>query len=80
MKINVTFIETSFNNPIGFIFFHLGKPSIKKCVNKENILIYLDPLLPPPSKEIKNKEIFVPFLTPSLLSKIRKSDTFSEVF
>ena len=45
----------------------LGKPLIKKCVNKENVLIYIDPLPPPPNKEIKNKEIFVPFLTPSHL-------------
>ena len=35
----------------------------------------MDPLPPPP-----NKEIFVPFLTPSLLPKIRKSDIFSGVF
>ena len=39
-------------------------------------LIYLDPLPPPPNKEIKNKEICVPFLTPSLLPEIRKSDIF----
>ena len=39
----------------------------KKCVNKENVLINFDPLPPPPNKEIKNKEIFVPFFTPSLL-------------
>jgi len=49
-----------------------------KCVNKEIVLIYLDPLPPPPNKEIKNKEIFVPFLTPSLLPKIRNYDIFLE--
>ena len=32
---------------------YLGKP-LKKCVNKENVLIYLDPLTPPPNKEIQN--------------------------
>ena len=52
----------------------------KKCVKKEIVLIYLDPLPPPPKKEIKNKEIFVPFLTSSLLPKIRKSDIFLGVF
>ena len=42
----------------------LGKPLIKKCVNKENVLIFLDPIPPPPKKKIKNKEIFVPHWTP----------------
>ena len=45
----------------------------KMCVNKEIVLIYYDPLPPPPNEEMKNMEIFVSFLTPSLLPKIRKS-------
>ena len=72
---NITEIFKRFQN-----FPGKGKPSIKKCLNKEIVLIYLDPLPPSPNKEIKNKEIFVPFLTPSLLPKIRKSDIFLGVF
>ena len=48
----------------------------KKCVKKEFVLIYLYPLPPPPNKEIKNKEILVSFVTPSLLPKIRTSGIF----
>ena len=53
---------------------------MKKCLIKEIVLIYLDPLPPPPNKELKDEEIFVHFLTPSLLLKIRKPDIFFGVF
>jgi len=48
----------------------------KRSFNKEIVLIYLDPLPPPPKKEIKNKEIFISFLIPSLLPKIRNLNSF----
>ena len=35
-----------------------------------------DPLLPPPNKDIKNKDILLNFLTPSLLPKIRTYEPF----
>ena len=38
--------------------------------------IYIDPLPPPPSKDIKNKDILVSFLTPSHLPKIRTYEQF----
>ena len=41
----------------------LGKQSTKKCVNKEIVLIYLDPFPPPRNKEIK-KGNFCKFLDP----------------
>ena len=50
-----------------------GSHQKKKCVNKEIVFIYFYPLPPPPNKEIKNKEIFVSFVTPSLPPKIRTS-------
>ena len=66
------------------VFFIAGFPKgshqKKKCVKKEIVLIYLYPLPPPPNKEIKNKEILVSFVTPSLLPKIRTSGIFQGGF
>ena len=47
-----------------------------KCMNKDIVSIYFDPLPPPPNKDIKNKDILVSFLTPSLLPKIWTYEQF----
>ena len=56
--------------------FYLGKPSKKKRIYKDIGFICFDPLPPPPNKDIKNKDILLKFLTPSLLPKIRTYEPF----
>ena len=48
---------------------------LREAIQRKDIgFIYLDPLPPPLSKNIKNKDILVNFLTPSLPHKIRTYD------
>ena len=54
----------------------LGKPSKKKRIYKDIGFICFDPLPPPPNKDIKNKDILLNYLTPSLLPKIRTYEPF----
>ena len=48
----------------------------KKSIYKDIGFICFDPLPPPPNKDIKNKDILLKFLTPSLLPKIRTYEPF----
>ena len=55
---------------------HLGKPSKKKRLYKDIGFICFDTLPPPPNKDIKNKDILLIYLTPSLVPKIRTYEPF----
>ena len=58
-------------------FSFLGKPSLKKkSIYKDIGFICFDPLPPPPNKDIKNKDILLIYLTPSLVPKIRTYEPF----
>ena len=48
----------------------------KKRIYKDIGLICFDPLPPPPNKDIKNKDILLIYLTPSLVPKIRTYEPF----
>ena len=48
----------------------------KKSIYKDIGFICFDPLPPPPYKDIKNKDILLIYLTPSLISKIRTYEPF----
>ena len=48
----------------------------KKRIYKDIGFICFDPLPPPPNKDIKNKDILLNYLTPSLLPKIRTYEQF----
>ena len=48
----------------------------KKSTYKDIGSSCFDPLPPPPNKDIKNKDILLNFLTPSLLPKIRTYEPF----
>ena len=48
----------------------------KKSIYKDIGFICFDPLPPPPNKDIKNKDILLIYLTPSLVPKIRTNEPF----
>jgi len=48
----------------------------KKRIYKDIGFICFDPLPPPPNKDIKNKDILLIYLTPSLVPKIRTHEPF----
>ena len=48
----------------------------KKSIYKDIGFICFDPLPPPPNKDIKNKDILLIYLTPSLVPKIRTYEPF----
>ena len=59
-----------------------GKKPFREAINKKKSIykdigfICFDPLPPPPNKDIKNKDILLIYLTPSLVPKIRTYEPF----
>ena len=57
-------------------------PKLREAINKKKSIykdigfICFDPLPPPPNKDIKNKDILLIYLTPSLVPKIRTYEPF----
>ena len=65
-----------FNPTIKFQYLKTSGSHQKKSIYKDIGFICFEPLPPPPNKDIKNKDILLIYLTPSLVPKIRTYEPF----